>query len=198
MFGGVDFARTVEMMHRLYGDPPRDKLTASVHEAGHATVSLALGGTLTECYVKDTPDGWVGYADAPIPGVTGDAINIRAEPERARKIAIRTIAGVAAEMVMGCGHPASSTEEQFEVAAIATALVGKDQAEAWVNKRLNEAAEILRENTLLFATIADALYTEDRATAEVADKLGITADEGRVRADELGLPNAGPVIHTLQ
>gem|GEM_PF-5370141 len=171
MLGGVDFARGVETLHRLFGDPPRDKLTACFHEAGHATVSVAMGGMLTKCYVRNTPgeDGeecWIGYTEAPIHGVTGDAVNIRAEPERARKLAVRTIAGVAAEMLMGRGHPASSVEEQYEVAAIATALVGKDGAEAWVNARLNEAAAILRENTLMFVGIATALHDCHKATAD--------------------------------
>jgi hypothetical protein len=36
------------------------------------------------------------------------------------------------------------------------------------------------------------------AASDLADKLGITADEVRARAGQLGMPDAGPVIHALQ
>jgi hypothetical protein len=63
----------------------------------------------------------------------------------------------------------------------------------------DEFSEMLHETGLVpdpigFNSDGKPLYAID----DVADKLGITADEVRARADELGLPNAGPVIHTLQ
>jgi len=96
----------------------------------------------------------------------------------------------------GAAYEALNRSGQAETAEGFKALLAMfTTAPEWLR---DEFSEILRETGLVpdpigFNNEGKPLYAID----DVADKLGITADEVRERADELGSPNAGPVIHKL-
>jgi len=110
-------------MVERFGYPPQDREIAVAHEAGHLVVGAALGGVCVRAYVReDEPGVWIGFNAMNIPQVNDRLINVRKDPARAAKWAIYLVAGIAAEMVIGRFHPASSFEEATMVGELSAAL----------------------------------------------------------------------------
>ena len=160
---------------RQCGAAPYDRAVAAAHEAGHAVVSLTLGGRPGPVTVSESQPGvWTGWTTFQWPPEQRSGeVHPLEHPWEARHAMVVAISGYAGEDAAGLAHPASSPDEVFPVVAGCTAVAQHCglEADVLVAGVLREAADRIGSNRKLFDAIRHALEASDRVTAEQIDCL---------------------------
>jgi hypothetical protein len=158
---------------REHGMPPNTRRVAAIHEAGHCTVALAMGGIFKEAYIKKAAAGWEGFTSIRVPGVHGSDLTVQSDPARAWLLGLNMLAGIAAEIEAGVYHPAANIEESFSAAQIAgqAAMLKGSDPRAAISELMLHCAAIIQANNAPFKAIAEAFEQRGHITAaEVAQQ----------------------------
>lgn len=147
-----------------YGSPPYTRDAAVAHEAGHALVTLTLGGEIRSVEVYQAQPGmWVGWSEVSWPGIESRPVNALEHPIEALHSLLFRLAGFAGESAAGLEHMASSPDETYHALSvlIGVALRRGLNAERLMDTVVNLARHRIEANAALFNEMRQAMADVD-------------------------------------
>lgn len=175
-----DIALTAQEARRAvahYGLPPSDAPLVAAHEAGHMIVGLAMGGQFEVCQIARLGCDWIGYTSVFRPGVHTAAneakFDVREQPRRAFLTLPQHLGGLAAEVVIGRFHPASSLEEVIHAIRIVKtiAAVLDVRPETVWGLAFGFATSLIQRNRHVFDVACTRLRERRRVSATDARRM---------------------------
>ena len=156
-----------------HGLDPCTRAQAAAHEAGHVLIGYAIGEDILGARLMREGDRWVGANRRDHPSYAAGLVFGGADPARALRSSINSLAGFAGERVAGLSHPSSSIDERMLAKACAGVV-----ASAWGGADGSVMAavgplclSVIVEHRQAFDTIRGHLCRTRRLTAAEAARM---------------------------
>lgn len=157
----------------LHGRDPCTQAQAAAHEAGHVVVGYAIGEDILGARLMREGGRWVGANRRDHPSYAAGLVYGGADPARALRAAINSLAGFTGERVAGLSHPSSSIDERMLAKAcagvVASAWGGADGSVLAAVGTL--CLSVLMQHRQAFDTIRSHLCRTRRLTAAEAARM---------------------------